>query len=103
MTAAAAPAATECSQGYEGLRGAATATVSELSISPGRRRLYAYLVSQAAIIASCSAMFIIAKARNPPPPGSGLLAETSTSTSFQRDDGDQNSQRRMLSWTRGSR
>ena len=77
-----AAAATECSHGYDGLRGAATAVVRPLSSSPGRRRLCAYFDSQALTSASCMATFIMAKPRMPLPPGMGFTAEMSVMTSF---------------------
>jgi hypothetical protein len=57
MIAAAAPAATECSHGKEGLRGTATATGSVTSRSLGRCRLWVFFESHATVRASSMATF----------------------------------------------
>src|SRR5678815_4081391 len=51
-TAAAAAAVAACSEGYEGLRGTGRRVFNVGSASLGRGRLYAYLESQLATVAS---------------------------------------------------
>jgi hypothetical protein len=51
-TTDAAPAATACSEGYEGERGIGSTVDNRGSIWPGRRRPWTYFESQAAMVAS---------------------------------------------------
>ena len=60
--------------------------------SRGRCRLWAYFESQAAISASWSATFSMAKAHEGGLRRMGCVAEVSMSMSFQRCAGDQKSQ-----------
>ena len=90
--AAAAPAATECSQGSEDSDGKATAADNVLSTAVGYLLFWITFDSYAAVKASSMATFNMAKARDAAFVGRGVAVEMSASISFHRNDGDQKSQ-----------